>query len=256
MSKLIENLRRVFRASPTPIGFRSVSSPGPAPALLLGYFSFSNKEILDSIGNSSLDGVIVDPGSKAINAQELGKMSEYFGSIPWGISWGDSKFEDGATLADNGADFIVAKSSTTPAAVLQEKRLGHILSIEPNISDSEARAIDSLSVEAILLHKGLDDVEILSINHLLVCQRISNFLRKPLLAAISPELTSADLQSLISVGIRGLVIKLADKKVIARIPELKNILGSLSAPKGGAGEVTIPRVSPEKPQSKEDEEPS
>lgn len=256
MSKLIDNLRRVFKTSPTSIGFRSASSPRPAPALLLGYLSLSNKEILDSIGNNSLNGVIVDPGSKGIDAQELGKLSKSLGSIPWGISWGDSKFEDGATLADNGVDFIVGKLSTTPAAVLQEKRLGHILAIEPDIPDNMARAIDSLGVEAVLLYKALDDVQILNINHLLVCQRISNFLRKPLLASISPELSSTDLQALVTVGIRGLVIKLADKKVFTRILELKNILATLSMPKGGLGGVTLPGISPEKPQPEEIEEPS
>lgn len=255
MSKLIDNLRRVFRNSPTPMGFRSASTPLPTPALLLGYLPQDNKEIMDSIENSNLDGLIVDMGSKGINAQDLGKLSKSFGSIPWGISWGDSKFENGDSLVKAGADFIIANTTSTPAVVLQEKQLGHILAIEPDIPDSMARAIDSLGVEAVLLQNGLNDCPVLNISHLLVCQRISSFLRKPLLARVSPELTSADLQSLISVGVKGLVITLTDKKVFTRIPELKNILGTLSAPKGGLGEVTIPRISPEKPQPEEDEEP-
>lgn len=256
MSKLIDNLRRVFRNSPTPMGFRSASTPLPTPALLLGYLPQANKEIVDSIGNSSLDGIIVDMGAKGISAQDLGKLSKSFGSIPWGILWVDSKFEDGDSLVKAGADFIIANITTTPAAVLQEKQLGHILAIEPEISDSMARAIDYLGVEAVFLQNGLNDRPVLNISQLLVCQRISSFLRKPMLASVSPELTPADLQSLISVGIKGLVVKLTDKKVFTRIPELKKILGTLSAPKGGVGDVTIPRINPEKPQPEEDEEPS
>lgn len=237
------------------MGFRSASTPRPTPALLLGYLPQANKEIVDSIGNSSLDGIIVDVGAKGINVQDLGKLSRSFGSIPWGVLWTESKFEDGASLVEAGADFIIANTTTTPAAVLQEKQLGHIMAIEPDIPDSTVRAIDSLGVEAVFLHKGLDDGPVLYMSHLLVCQRISSLLRKPLLVSILSELNSSGLQALVGLGVKGLVVKIADKKAVTRITEMKNILGTLSLPKSAANEVTIPRITPEKPQPEEDEEP-
>jgi len=255
VSKLIDNLRRVFRTNPTPIGFRSGTSPHPTPALLIGYLSNTNREIIDSIGKSNLDGIIVEGGAKGISSQDLSKLSKSFGSIPWGIFCTSDRYENGDSFVKAGADFIVADTTSTPAAALLQKQLGHILAIEPDIPDSMARAIDSLGVEAVYLPNGLNDCPVLNIGNLLVCQRISGLLRKPLLASVSHELTSTDLQSLISAGIKGMVIKLADSNILVRIPEIKNILGTLSAPKTGGGEVTIPRINSEKPHPEEDEEP-
>lgn len=253
MSKLIDSLRRLSRASPSAIGFRPASAPRVAPMLLLAYLPRASGEALDFIGQGGLDGVIVGTEKPAVEAQALARVAKAAGATPWGVFWAGGMAKDGAWLAEAGADFVVAEAATAPGAILQEKRLGRLLAIEASLSDSLVRAIDALEVEAILLHTGFEDAPFLTISHLLHCQRVAGLLRKPLLATISPALGAADLQSLVGVGIKGVVVKLPDKEAGARLQELRRTLDGLAPLKRVGGEVVaLPGISPEPSETETD----
>lgn len=254
MSKLIDNLRRLLRTSPSPIGFGRASLPQPAPMLLLGHLPQVNDEILDLVSNSGLDGVIVGKEAQNADAQVLARLAKAVGPMPLGVFWTGATDKDSTSLVEAGADFVVADAATAPAAILHENRLGHLLAIDTDMPDNLVRAIDALPAEAVLLRTGFETASFLTINNLLACQRVASLLRKPLIATVSPVLNTTDLQALVGVGIKGIAVKLADKETFTQLAELKHTLEKLSAPKSQANEVIIPQLNPAPSQPEEDDD--
>ncbi|MBI4287703.1 MAG: hypothetical protein HY671_04640 [Chloroflexi bacterium] len=254
MSKLIDSLSKLSKSSPTPMGFRAASLPRPAPMLLVGQLPRVNKETLDAVKGSNVDAVVAELEAQGSDPQALSRLNKLLAHIPWGVWWTAGIAEDGAALAEAGADFMVADLASTPAAILAEKRLGHILAMDQTLGDGMVAAVDALGTNALLLRAGFEDASFLTIGNLLACQRVARLQRKPLLVSVSLDLKAADLQALVGAGIKGVVVRLPDKGAAQRAAEMKNVLGTLSAVKKEAEEVIVPRLASE-PSHEDEGEP-
>lgn len=255
MSKLIDNLNRLSRASPAPMGFRAVVSQKPQPVLLLGLLQGADTGLAEAVKDIGLDAVIVEEGKQRFEPQALARLKKAVDPLPWGISWTKGPVGDVSSLVETGIDFIVAGAYITPAAVMTEKRLGTVLAIDPSLPDGMLAAIDALGVNAVYVQAGFEDSAALTLGNLLVCQRVSRLLRKPLLVGISQELKGPDLQALVGVGVKGVVVSLPDRSAVSRVAEMKNVLGTLSAAKRES-EVAVTRLAPEPPRHEGEEEES
>ena len=255
VSKLADSLSRLSRASPVPMGFRATSAPRPAPMLLLGQLPHVSKELVEAVKAGNLDAVIVETGAQGTDSQSLSKLSKALTSTPWGVFWDSGSVENAASLAKAGADFVIADSASAPAAILDEKRLGHVLVVDKGLADGMVIAVDSLGVNAVLLKPGFVEASFLTIGDVLACQRVSRLVRKPVLVTVSLDLKAADLQALVGVGGKGVVVRLPDREAVRRAAEMKSVLGTLSAAKREAGGAIVPSVAPEPSHDEGEEEP-
>lgn len=255
MSKLIDNLNRLSRVSPAPMGFRAAVPQKPQPALLVGLLRGADTGLADAVKDVGLDAVIFEEGKQRLESQALGKFKKALDPLPWGIWWTKGHVGDVSSLVETGVDFVVMGADEAPAAVTAEKGLGTVLAIDPSLSDGMLAAIDALGVNAVYLQAGFEDSTALTVGDLLVCQRVSRLVRKPLLVGISLELKGPDLQALVSVGVKGVVVSLPDRPAVSRVGEMKNVLGTLSAPKRES-EVAVTRLAPEPHRHEGEEEES
>lgn len=255
MSKLIDNLNRLSRVSLAPMGFRAAVSQKSQPVLLVGLLSGTDKGLLGAVEESGLDGVIVKEGGERLGPQGLASVRKALDPLPWGIWWAKGPIGDASPLVESGVDFVVAPADVAPATVLAEKRLGTVLAIDASLADGLVAAIDALGVNAVFLQAGFEESSTLTIGNLLVCQRVARLLRKPFLVDISQELKGPDLQALVGVGVKGVVVSLPDKSAVGRVAEMKSLLGTLSAPKRES-EVAVTRLAPEPRRHEGEEEES
>ena len=124
-------------------------------------------------------------------------------------------------------DFVILNPDNTPAAILGEDRIDKVLRIDISLSNSLIRAVNRMSIDAVLL-KPLADGEIpLSIRQLMACQRLISGLSKHLMAAMPPGLPIDNLESLWDLGARGVAVDLAIDNPEQRLSQVKEAIEKL-----------------------------
>ncbi|MFH1487220.1 MAG: hypothetical protein ABIH46_14200, partial [Chloroflexota bacterium] len=161
-------------------------------------------------------------------------------------------------LAEAGCDFMVVGSAKGTWRLLKESRLGRILVVDPDLSDTLIRAASMLSLDVVLVEcEGWDDPA-LSIERQMVFQRLIGLVRKPVLAVLPPGLSASDIEGLWEVGLTGLITG-----ETARLSEFRDAIASLPAtPRKSRGErisALIPRIieqagAPEVGEEEEEDE--
>lgn len=186
--------------------------------------------------------------------------------IPWGVSLETVNREGIEQLIELGCDFVVFNADKAPATVLSEERIGTVLHLDPSLSDSLTRTVSRLTVDAVFLSISSDDQPALTVQQLMVYQRLVSGAGKHVLAAIPEGLPVGDLESLWELGVRGVVVDMATahpeerlsqvKEAIQRLPTTEKkkrkkviaIVPIISEPVGGA--------TPEEEEEDDEEEES
>ena len=220
MSKLVEKLGQASQGSPQPLGFRGTASAatqkGRSVALIVAVAEGDAAAAPDD--KASVDAVLLaNAESQAVDA---------LGESTWGACLNKGTEEELTRLKDMGCDFLVFEPATAPSSVLGEEELGKIVEIEPGTADGMLRAIDKLSIDAVLV--GGDPTP--SVHRLMVCQHLANLVKKPLIARVPLDVSTEALQELRETGISGVVVTLSprDRK---GLPRLRQAIDSLPATK-------------------------
>ena len=105
------------------------------------------------------------------------------------LSKGDA--EEVEKSIKSGADFIIlpANGEVLPP----DKKIGKILQIEASITDVLLRTVSELPVDAVLLNEEENGL-VLTWKRLMLIQRFSSLLDKPLLIEVLPSITDTELQ--------------------------------------------------------------
>ena len=219
MSKLVEKLRQVSQGSPQPLGFRGAASTatrkGSPMVLIVALAEGDDGAAPDD--KASVDAVLL--------AKAESQVVDALGESLWGVSLNTGTREELTQLKDMGCDFLVFEPATAPSSVLGEEELGKIVEIEPDTADGMLRAIDKLPIDAVLI--GGDPTP--SVHRLMVCQHVTNLVRKPLIARAPLDVSREALEELRETGVTGLVVHLSarDKKELSRLRETVDSLPAM-----------------------------
>ncbi len=257
MSRLIEELNRVVRAVPQPMGFRAARADSSGPRILL-IASLAKIENTDHLADSTdgADAVLLRLDKSGLTASTLKKIAASLPNIPWGGCLDDIGNKKMAALVEAGCDFVVFPVASRVLATPQDEKVGKILQVEPSLGEGLLRAVNDMPVDAVLAAHVCEAGEPILWHHLMILQRLDNLLSKPLLVTAPPEITAGELKALWEAGADGVVVE-ADTRHPKRLKELRLSIGKLKFPasrKRGKAEALLPRIGGERGTLTPDEE--
>lgn len=150
-----------------------------------------------------IDGVLIPVADLAKEVEALSQITKAVADIPWGALVRTITEEGIRQLVELGCDFLVLGTDEVPAPVLVEEGLGKVLKVEPSLSDSLARAIARLPIDAVLL--GAEDWP-LTLRLLMDYRRLTSLVGKPCMALLPSVLRKGDIEALWETGVRGVVL--------------------------------------------------
>lgn len=236
MSKLLEKLRQVSRGPVQPLGFRAATSTSKSPSMVLIACLAEGPARAAAAAKESADAVLLK------GAQSRGKLIASLGELPWGASLEEATEEDLAQLKGEGCDFLVFDAAKAPPAVLRQEELGRIVEIDPSLADGLVRVIEQLPIDAVLIGGEPS----LSVHRLMVCQRVANLVRKPLMALAPFDMSPEDLEGLRDAGMAGVVVKVEGtaKEVLLKLRQTIDALPPSRRARREKADALLPYLAP------------
>ncbi len=219
MSKLIDRLIQTAETVSSPMGFGAARAVQPKPkmALIARVEPAENMAQLADYVSSADAAIIAQTGAEKNTVTDIAR------SLPdmvWGL-WPEEKSRQQIKAsAEAGADFITLPLNLEFGLPGIEK-MGKILLAESSLGEGLIRTINELPVEAVLL---IDDEKALTWHQLMLCQRFSDLLFKPLLLTVPASVDSDELKALWKAGVNGVVISVKTVKQAERIKALRRII--------------------------------
>ena len=156
---------------------------------------------------------------------------------------------------NSGCDFVIF-SVEAPLSLTKDEKMGKVLEVETGLSDILLRTIGDLPVDAVMaLEKEVE--EILTLNRLMNLQRLIYLINKPLLVSVPLSFSTDELQALCDMGVKGVVVEVADAKAAEKLADLRQAIEKLKKPtprKKDKMSATVPHLQAEAPQVEEEEE--
>jgi hypothetical protein len=164
-------------------------------------------------------GLIVSEGT---GAKTVKQIVEAVGDVPLGVFVKGMPEKETDELVSLGCDFVVfdIRGAVT---ILNKKKVGRFLMIEPSLDQGLVRAINSFEVDGVLISGGGDYV--MTVERLLVYRRFIELLDKPVIITLPSLVTREELISLWQAGVDGVVS--ASTQSSEALGELKKMLGDL-----------------------------
>jgi hypothetical protein len=257
MSKLLDKLNQVSRAAPQPVGFRTsqVASTKPRLVLIASLAQADLDHPSDYMSGADAGILRVPKLNSAAKARQ--KLAEAVPDIPWGSWLTDSAPDATIPTSSIGGDFVVFPGAT-PLAIFQDEKIGKVLEVDPALTEGSLRAANELPIEAVLI--AGEPGPFLTWQHLMLFQRLSNAVTKPLLVSIPAGITSAELQALWEAGVDAVVaqVEAGEPERIKGLRQLIDGIDYSSRRKRGRVEPSLPHISrgtniPEEEEEEEDE---
>lgn len=241
MSKFADKLRRVYLGSAPSMGFRKSAEAGPPPLLIIANLTKASITEVKAIAGADMDAGILS--SEDINAKSFGQLAKAMGDIPLGLLLESTDKDEIARFIELGSDFVVF-GLKTPLEAVNKEGVSKILKIEISLDQGLVRAINGLplAVDGVLV---TGEESFITIERLLICQRLAELLAKPLLVTLGSSATADELKSLYEAGVNGLMLPQGlPAEVFA---DLKKMVGSLSrtAKRKTRGAALLPRLGGE-----------
>jgi hypothetical protein len=222
-------LNQVSQAVPHSMGFRT-AQPALMKSKMLLVASVAEVDVGGLVENlDGADAVLLrlpqfNPGVKVLQKASLAAPDTL-----WGWRLGDSR-EEVRQLIKVGVDFVVFSAANTRLAMLHNDQVGKILEVAVSLDEGLLRVVDELPVDAVLITGEENGGHFLTWHHLLLFQRFSSMLSKPLLVS-APSIVSADeLQALWRVGVTGVVINVALGQPFGKLCKLHQEIDKLTFP--------------------------
>jgi hypothetical protein len=127
--------------------------------------------------------------------------------------------KNGGKTAKGNYDFTISSIDNLPPDTT-ESEMGRILELDDGLEDTLIRTINNLPAQAVLV-KGKEAGNPLSWRRLMIYRRFVDMLSKPLLVAVSAEVTIDQLKLLWGVGINGFFLTLDKKEDAGKISQLR-----------------------------------
>ena len=260
MSKFLDKLELISLGRAQPLGFGAAAARGKSlPMVIVASVPLGNAKLAALAAKSGVDAVLMTVERQVKSDEALAKLSSTKTDIPWGVSLDAVTKVEVEQLIEMDCDFVVFAPDKTQAAVLGEEKIGKVLQIDPSLSDSLAKAINRLSIDAVLLGPVGEDESPLTVHQLMVYERLAAGAGKHLLAAVPPGLPINDIESLWGLGVRGVVVDLAVKDPEQRLSQVREAIQKLPTTRKKSVEkisalLPLSRGVSEPPPEEEDEE--
>jgi hypothetical protein len=238
MSKFVEKLQRVYRGAGAPIGFRKSAEEELPSLLIIANLTKASAEEAKAIADAGIDaGIVIGAG---LGAKGFEQLSAAMDNVPLGLFLGSAEKEEIVKTADLSWDFVVFGLKAPLEAVSRED-LGKVLRIEPSLDPGLVRAINELPLEVDAVLVAGDELSV-TVERLLICQRFTELLAKPLLLTVHLSVTRAEISSLFQAGVNGLV--LPEKVPAETFAEMKKTIAGLpkAAKRKSKSAALLPRL--------------
>ena len=243
MSKFIDRLQQVLIPPPQSMGFKTAKSEQARPRiqLVVNVTGGNLKSPVKELGKAD---ALVLP----ISAVDIDNMI----SGRWLIK-GDS--EEVEKAIKSGADFIIlpANGEVLPP----DKKIGKILQIEAAITDVLLRTVNELSIDAVLLTEEKEKGLALTWKRVMLIQRFSSLLNKPLLIEVLSGVTDIELQIIWEAGASGVIVTADVEQAAVITPNLRKVIDKLSFPAKRKREKSlaiVPHIENKPEEPKEDDD--
>lgn len=204
----------------------------------------------NAVGVEGADAVLIS--QVKLKGDSLAQAVDSLAEIPWGVSLEEVTAPELSKLKEMGCDFLVFDAARAPLMLLREQEMAKIVKVEPSVADGLARAIEQLPIDAVFI--GAESELSLSIQRLMVCQNLTNLVRKPLLTLAPLAMGSEDLDELLQTGIAGVVVNL-ERSVKGELSQLRQAIDALpSSRRRRRAEALLPYVREEEIIEPEEEE--
>ncbi len=256
MSRLIDKLKKLSQAAPSPMGFHTTRpAKAGSPLLIIGR-TLIKTTASTAKSNSGADAVLVYADKSELTALDAQKTAKAFGDIPWGV-YLDESDEAATALVEAGCDFVVFSPTVRITDLPQDEKTGKIVQVDSSMDDGLLRAINDLPADAVLVTDNLEGNETLTIHQLMIYRHLANFIAKPLIVHVAANITEAELKALQDVEIDGVMAEMDGES----LKELRETIGKLpprSKKKRDKRGVLLPRITGESatiaPPDEEEEE--
>jgi hypothetical protein len=226
MSRVIERLQLLAKATAEPMGFRTAATPKNMAMMLIASLSQPDAEAAAIAAKA--DAVLIYQENLSSQAQSLHQMIQAIGDTPWGVYIsGEVGKEEISQLVEMGCDFLVFAAAVAPISVLQQKGIGKILELESPQDECLLGIVDHLPLDAVLVRGDVEGNPFLTVQSLMICHHFANLLRKPLLLTAHSDLPNGDLEALWTAGVDGVVWDTEGVNVKKRLPQLRKVIEGL-----------------------------
>ncbi len=236
MSKLLEKLERLSEGGGQPLGFgAAVNRAKILPMVVIASIPEGNAKLATIAAEANADAVLMTIERPKKRDEALAQLSSAKIDIPWGVSMDMVTKEEVEQLVEMGCDFVVFAPARSPAAVLNVGKIGKVLRINPSLSDNLGKSIQRLSVDAVLLSPTGDDESPLTVQQLMVYERLAAGAGKHLVAALPPGSPIDDIESLWRLGVQGVVVDISVQDPEQRISQVREAIQKLPTTRRRSG---------------------
>jgi hypothetical protein len=254
MSRLIEKLTRIRQSEPQPMGFRLGQSASEKPRLqLVACFNSENMEKLSAVADTA-DAIMIE----VTGSEDLDALEKVCQSKDKMIGGGWLKISGSGTLKkafNDACDFMVFPPATAVNLIPREK-VGCVLELDASLSEGLLRTANDLPVDAVLIF-GKDIENTLTLNRLMLVQRVAYMLNKPILMSVPTGYSQAEMQAIWDIGVSAVVVEISAEKQLEKLAELRKIIDKLAPPASRKKDRTraiLPRLQAEPEPEEEGEE--
>jgi len=255
MSRFIEKLNQITGVAQRPMGFKTIHTEDEKPRIqLIASISESDNENLSEIVKGA-DAVLLRITKIRSGVAALKNLCQALPDVPCGAWIKSIDGEDIKELSAAGADFVVSHAENSSLAILSDESIGKIMEIESSLSDGMLRAVNELSIDAVLMSGGRQEKQSLACHHVVVFQNFADILNKPLLVMVPSNVTAGELQTLWDTGVSGVVIEPGNEPNNG-LAALREAIEKVTFSRRGTGikEAILPHISSEKSASTEEDE--
>ncbi len=223
MSKLIDRLTQTSETVSSPMGFRAARAAQPKPkmALIARVETAENMAPLADYLSSADAAIIAQTGT---GKDAVSDIARSLPDMVWGLWLEERSRPPTKASAEGGADFIILLLNSDFGLSGIEK-MGKILLVESTLGEGLIRTINELPVGAVLLIDDEKEKPALTWHQLMLCQRFSDLLFKPLLLTAPASLDADGLKALWKAGVDGVVVSVKTVEQAERLKELHQIIG-------------------------------
>jgi len=248
MSKLINKLNRISGAMSQPIGFTTSRSLSEKPRMLLiasSPFLPIGKVNSPADYSGSADAWLLRITKSNLEASIAQEITQSLPEVPWGIWLRNIGKTEIAAAYKAGSDFVVFPATSEVTAIPQDDKLGKILQVKSSLNDDSLKAVGELRVDAVLLTDENDVESSLTWHYLMLLQRFTSLLTKPLLVSVPLNVTADELQILWNTGAGGVIFEVSNSQHIKRLGKVRQYIDNLTPPqlrKPGKAGARLPYV--------------
>lgn len=221
MSKLQEKLEKVNKAaSSAGSGFGFLATREKTPTMLLiGALSNTDARLASDCAKKGADLLLVSYTNGFDSAPQQLKET----SAPWGAVLQNVTSETIEGLIAAASDFLTI-SNDSPASVLASEKIGRVLQIASDMSDSDLRTISALRLDALIC----DVPSPLKVAGVASVLRFALLTGKPVVVSIHrQDLSATELEVLRDAGAKGVIVEVKSKEDLNRLGAVRKLIDDL-----------------------------